>query len=120
MKPLTTQMATLAMRCNSSCPKASTLSFIVCGDSLAESINTLKSGGQLISITNSDPDRPDDISFEYVFVEPNAKQLKHIQELADDGKIEVPISKTYALDQAGQALRDIESLHTQGKTVVTP
>ena len=90
------------------------------GDSLAESINTLKSGGQLISITNSDPDRPDDVSFEYVFVEPNAKQLKHIQELADDGKIEVPISKTYALDQAGQALRDIESLHTQGKTVVTP
>lgn len=90
------------------------------GDSLEQSIDTLKSGGQLISITNSDPDRPDDIDFEYVFVEPNAKQLKHIQELADDGKIEVPISKTYALEEAGQALRDIESLHTRGKTIITP
>jgi len=90
------------------------------GDSLAESIDTLNSGGQLISITNSDPDRPDDINFNYVFVEPNAKQLGHIRELVDEGRVRVPVSKTYSLDEAGQALKDIESLHSRGKTVVTP
>jgi NADPH:quinone reductase-like Zn-dependent oxidoreductase len=90
------------------------------GDSLEQSIGTLKSGGQLISITNSDPDRPDDTQFQYVFVEPNAKQLDHISKLVDDGKIRVPVSKTYSLDETGQALKDIESLHAQGKTVITP
>ncbi|MDZ7680283.1 MAG: NADP-dependent oxidoreductase [Fodinibius sp.] len=90
------------------------------GNSLEQSIDTLKSGGQLISITNSDPDRPDDIQFQYVFVEPNATQLQHIQELADDGFLTMPVSNTYTLDEAGQALQDIESLHSRGKSIVTP
>ena len=90
------------------------------GDSLKQSIGTLKSGGQLISITNRDPDRPDDIQFQYVFVEPNARQLQDIQELVEDGKVTVPVSKTYSLEEVAQALKDIESLHSQGKTVVIP
>lgn len=90
------------------------------GDSLKQSVGTLKSGGQLISITNRNPDVPDDINFQYVFVEPNAKQLKHIQELTDDGKIAVPVSKTFELDEVGIALQQIESLHTRAKTVITP
>lgn len=90
------------------------------GNSLEQSIVTLKSGGQLISITNSDPDIPEDINFQYVFVEPNAKQLKHIQQLADEGKVQVPVSKTYDLDEVETALQEIESLHTRGKTVITP
>lgn len=90
------------------------------GNSLEQSMGTLKSGGQLISITNSDPDIPEDINFQYVFVEPNAKQLKHIQQLADEGKVQVPVSKTYDLDEVETALQEIESLHTRGKTVITP
>lgn len=90
------------------------------GNSLDQSIDTLKSGGQLISITNSQPDVPDDISFQYVFVEPNASQLQHIQELADKGKISVPIFTTFDLEEVGTALQEIESLHTRGKTVITP
>ncbi|PAU95095.1 zinc-binding oxidoreductase [Aliifodinibius salipaludis] len=90
------------------------------GNSLEQSIGTLKSGGQLISITNSDPEIPEDINFQYVFVEPNAKQLKHIQQLADEGKVQVPVSKTYDLDEVETALQEIESLYTRGKTVITP
>ncbi|WP_440999574.1 NADP-dependent oxidoreductase [Fodinibius sp. SL11] len=90
------------------------------GNSLNQSIDTLKSGGQLISITNRSPEIPDDIKFQYVFVEPNAKQLTHIQQLADDGHIKVPVSKTFDLDEVATALQEIESLHTQGKTVITP
>ncbi|MEL7832921.1 NADP-dependent oxidoreductase [Fodinibius sp. Rm-B-1B1-1] len=90
------------------------------GDSLKQSIGSLKSGGQLISITNRNPDIPDDIDFRYVFVEPNAKQLKHIQELTDEGKISVPVSKTFDLNEVDSALQEIESLHSRGKTVITP
>lgn len=90
------------------------------GESLDQSIGTLKSGGQLISITNRNPEIPGDITFQYVFVEPNAKQLKHIQQLADEGHIKVPVSKTFELGEVSTALQEIESLHTRGKTVITP
>ena len=90
------------------------------GDSLSQSADTLKKGGRMISITDSDPDRRDDILFQYVFVEPNAGQQKHLQELADDGKFKMPVSKTFRLKETGTALQEIESLHSRGKTVIIP
>lgn len=90
------------------------------GDSLKQSIDTLKNGGQLISITNSNPDVSDDINFQYVFVEPNASQLEEIGEMVEEGKIKVPISETYNLNEVGEALQRIESLHTRGKIIITP
>lgn len=90
------------------------------GDSLKQSHDRLKEGGRLVSITNSDPERRDDVRFQYVFVEPNAVQLEHLSELADAGKLKVPVSKTFKLDDAQQALQEIESLHTRGKTVIKP
>ncbi len=90
------------------------------GDSLKKSHDRLKGSGRLISITNSDPERRDDVHFQYVFVEPNAAQLEHLSELADSGKLKVPVSKTFKLDDAQQALQEIESLHTRGKTVIKP
>lgn len=90
------------------------------GDSLSQSKGTLKSGGRLVSITNSKPSVPDDVIFQYVFVEPNAAQLDHLRELADDGKLIAPVSGNYTLENAADALREIESLHTRGKLVVTP
>lgn len=88
------------------------------GDSLEQSIDTLKSGGQLISITDSNPDIPDNINFQYVFVEPNASQLEDIRELVDEGNIKVPVSQTYSLKEVPEALQRIESLHTRGKTII--
>ena len=92
------------------------------GESLKQVMETdvLKSDGYLISITNSNPDISRDINFQYVFVEPNAAQLEHIRELADAGKIRVPVSKTFPLEDTIEALEQIESLHTQGKLVITP
>jgi len=89
------------------------------GDSLNQSKTTLKPGGRLISITNSEPDVPEDVTFQYVFVEPNAQQLDHLRQLADEGNLTLPVTETYSLDEAGAALRDIESLHTRGKRVIT-
>ena len=90
------------------------------GDSLKQSVNTLKEDGRLISITNSNPGRRDDVYFEYVFVEPNAVQLEHLAQLADEGHISVHVSKTYDLAETGKALGEIEKLHTRGKIVITP
>ncbi|MEP1151228.1 MAG: NADP-dependent oxidoreductase [Balneola sp.] len=80
----------------------------------------LKKDGHLISITNRNPEINDDVNFQYVFVEPNATQLQHIQELTDDGKVKVHVSKTYSLEETGQALKDVQTLHTRGKLVITP
>lgn len=92
------------------------------GNSFTEVMETdvLKEGGKVVSITKSKPDISDDIEFKYVFVEPNAEQLEHIAGLADNGKIKVPVSNTYSLEEARQALQEIEKLHTRGKLVITP
>lgn len=90
------------------------------GDTLERSLKTLKDDGKLVSITKSNPDIDSSIEFEYVFVEPNSKELDHLRELVEEGKIQVPISKTYTLEETGEALKDIQSLHSRGKTVILP
>lgn len=92
------------------------------GDTLDQVMETgvLKKDGHLISITNRNPETNDDVNFQYVFVEPNATQLQHIQELTDDGKVKVHVSKTYNLEEADQALKDVQTLHTRGKLVIAP
>ncbi len=90
------------------------------GDSLKQSHDRLKKDGRLISITNSDPERRDDVHFQYVFVEPNAVQLEQLSTLADSGALKVPVTKTFKLEDTQDALQEIESLHTRGKTVIKP
>lgn len=90
------------------------------GDALQKSINALKDGGKLVSITKSKPDISSNIAFEYVFVEPNSKQLDHLRELVDEGKVSVPVSKTFSLENTEEALKQIQTLHTRGKIVITP
>lgn len=92
------------------------------GNSLSECMETgvLKKDGSVVSITKSKPEPEWHVSYDYVFVEPNAAQLKHIAELADDDKIKVPATKTFALVDAQKALKEVETLHTRGKLVITP
>lgn len=92
------------------------------GNSLQESMETgvLKKDGTLVSITKSQPEIDDDINFQYLFVEPNTAQLEHIGKLADEGKIKVPVSKTFGLEEVSKALTEIETLHSRGKLIITP
>jgi len=90
------------------------------GNTLDQTKNQLKKGGRLISITNRKPKVSDDIKFQYVFVEPNSAQLNHLSEIADSGNLKIHISKTYILDEAKDALKEIETLHSRGKTVILP
>jgi len=88
------------------------------GDTLQKSIKSLKNDGKLVSITKSKPDIKPNIAFKYVFVEPNSKQLDHLRELIEEGKIKVPVSKIYSLEETKEALKQIQSLHTKGKIVI--
>jgi NADPH:quinone reductase-like Zn-dependent oxidoreductase len=90
------------------------------GESMQQSLVALKPSGKLVSILNQGEGLNPDIHFQFVFVEPNARQLEELRELAEAGKLKVHISKTYSLNDAAEALKQIESLHTTGKIVIVP
>ncbi|WP_051205340.1 NADP-dependent oxidoreductase [Salinimicrobium xinjiangense] len=90
------------------------------GDSLQQSLKGLKKSGKLVSILNQGEDLDPNIDFEFVFVEPHAKQLESFREMVEEGKITVKVNQTYSLEEAAEALKQIETLHTTGKIVVVP
>ena len=90
------------------------------GETLEQSLPALKPNGTLVSILNQGENIDPKINFHYVFVEPNASQLDHLRELAESGRLKVHVSKTYSLDEAVEALNQIQSGHTTGKIVLVP
>lgn len=90
------------------------------GETLHQSLSALKSTGMLVSILNHGENIDKHIRFQYVFVEPNATELAHLCELAEKGKLQVPVSKTFNLDNAVEAFKQIETHHTTGKIVIVP
>lgn len=92
------------------------------GNSLSESMEAeiLSDDGKVVSITKSKPEDGWNVAYEYVFVEPNSSQLNHMAELAEQGKLKVPSTKTYSLDETAEALKAVETLHNRGKLIITP
>lgn len=90
------------------------------GESLMQSTKALKPSGKLVSILNQGEDIDDKIDFQFVFVEPNSKQLDHYRELVEEGKITVEVSEVYSLQEVPNALKQIQTLHTTGKIVIVP
>ncbi len=46
--------------------------------------------------------------------------LAELAGLIDHGELEVPIAKTFGLDQVRDAYRELERRHTRGKIVLIP
>lgn len=90
------------------------------GESLQQSLKALKPSGTLVSILNQGTDLDPAINFKYVFVEPNAYQLDELRKLTEAGKLSVHVSRRYSLNDAAEALQQIQSLHTTGKMVIVP
>ncbi|RDV14897.1 NADP-dependent oxidoreductase [Pontibacter diazotrophicus] len=90
------------------------------GETLEQSLAALKKNGTLVSILNHGENIDKSINFHYVFVEPNARQLEHLRELAESGKLKVHVSNTYSLDETAEAMQQIQTLHTTGKIVIVP
>lgn len=90
------------------------------GETLQQSLSALKPSGKLVSILHNGEGLDPAIDFEYVFVEPNATQLDHLREFADAGHLKVHVSGTFSLDEAAEALKQIQTTHTTGKIIVVP
>ncbi|MFC8369654.1 MULTISPECIES: NADP-dependent oxidoreductase [unclassified Streptomyces] len=86
------------------------------GDALKASANLLAPEGRLASITD-----PEVVGYggRYWFVRPDAQDLQHLSDLADQGTITIHVSKTFPLDQAAAAHRLNQEGRTRGKIVVT-
>jgi NADPH:quinone reductase-like Zn-dependent oxidoreductase len=50
----------------------------------------------------------------------SAGVLAELAQLIDEGRLEVPIAKVYALDDVRDAFRELERRHTRGKIVLRP
>jgi len=92
------------------------------GDTLTQSLATLKPNGRLISVLNDGKNLPlpAGVHFQHVMAQPSVADLDHLRGLADAGKLTVPIVATFSLDNTKQAFEQIETHHTTGKVVIVP
>lgn len=92
------------------------------GAALADSPDVMGSEGRLVSIV--DPvvcgelaDKGFNVQF--VFVEPNAKQLDELSRLVEAGELKTHLAAVLPLEEAVRAHELIETQHTRGKIVLT-
>ncbi|CAM4141550.1 hypothetical protein F901_02898 [Acinetobacter dispersus] len=115
------------------------------GKTLEKSLNVVKRGGRIISISGP-PDRAfaeaikanwllkfiipllswsirnkakkRDITYSFLFMQPNGSQLSQIAELVEAGKIKPIIDKEYPFSQMNEALQYVNTGRTKGKVVL--
>jgi NADPH2:quinone reductase len=91
------------------------------GKVLADSLNLLKPGGRLVSIIEQvDPAlaKQHRIQFEYVFVEPDGRELKQIGDMVTTGEVVPPHIEEMPLSDAPRAQEMSRKGHTKGKIVL--
>ena len=76
----------------------------------------LKEGGRLASPLGAAGEGPGRFN---VMADPTPANLTRLAELLDTGALRVPIQRSYALEQAGEALAALPTTHTQGKLSLT-
>lgn len=86
------------------------------GEALRVSAETLAPDGRLASVTDVEV-----FSYggRYAFVRPDATDLAHLAELAEQGIISVHVDRVFPLEQAADAYRLNEEGRTRGKIVVS-
>ncbi|WP_225838372.1 NADP-dependent oxidoreductase [Streptomyces sp. NK08204] len=86
------------------------------GEALSISAELLASEGRLVSIAD-----PDVVGYggRYCFVRPDAEDLRHLSELAEQGVVSVHVQQTFPLDRTADAHRVNQEGRTRGKIVVT-
>ncbi len=86
------------------------------GGAAAQSVELLADRSRLISITDAEAI---DLGGRVVWGRPEGRALTELAELADSGRFTMNVARTYRLDEAADAWRDIQSGHTRGKIVLT-
>lgn len=87
------------------------------GHSLDSATSLLKPTGVVSSI--ADPRARTEFGGHYIWVRPDADDLAHLARWVDGGDLHVEVARTYPLERAADAYRDLEGGHTRGKIVVT-
>jgi NADPH:quinone reductase len=75
----------------------------------------LKDGARVASPTNAAGDGPGRTN---VMSVPTTDNLRRLAQMLDTGSLRVPVSRTYELDHAGDALQALAGRHTQGKLAI--
>ncbi|SKA74002.1 NADP-dependent oxidoreductase [Enterovibrio nigricans] len=93
------------------------------GDTQLKSLNVLKRGGKLVSITGVTGEteakaKTLGVSAEFVFVQANGEQLRHIAEMVDAGELAVTVAQTFSLDDVTTAFDISAQGRVRGKLVM--
>ncbi|MGW0878827.1 NADP-dependent oxidoreductase [Streptomyces sp. NPDC002671] len=86
------------------------------GEALRVSAELLAPEGRMASVAD-----PDVVGYggHYCFVRPDAEDLRHLSELAEQGVVSVHVQETFPLDRTADAHRVSQEGRTRGKIVVT-
>ncbi len=104
-------------------PKGVDVAYDTVGGEVQErTVATVRKGGALVTILAPTPaaQQAKGIRLHYVFVAPNAAQLKRLAALADAGRLRTHLAAVLPLEQAAEAHRLIQTGHTRGKIVLVP
>jgi NADPH2:quinone reductase len=75
----------------------------------------LKDGARVASPTGAAGEGP---GRTMVMAQPTTANLDRVAQLLDSGALKVPVQDTYPLDRAAEALRALDTSHTQGKLAI--
>ena len=90
--------------------------------SAEQTMRILKKGGKYVSLTASPPDNLANrygIKARSLIFQSNARQLKEIVSLVEQGKVKISIDKTFSLLDAREAMEYQKLGHTKGKNVLS-
>jgi NADPH:quinone reductase-like Zn-dependent oxidoreductase len=82
----------------------------------APDASLLKEGGRLASPLGAAGDGPGRFN---IIAQPTPANLQRLAELLDSGALRVPLTRSYRLEQAGEALQAFSTTHKQGKLGLT-
>lgn len=93
------------------------------GETQIRSAELVRRGGTLVTILAPQAEtetalRRRGAKLAYVFVAPNAAQLRKLSSLAESGRLRVHLAATLPLSEAAEAHRRIQGGHTRGKIVL--
>jgi NADPH:quinone reductase-like Zn-dependent oxidoreductase len=87
------------------------------GESITQSVELVSDPQRTAS--NVDPQAVLEAGGQYCFVEPNSGELQQLVDMVAAGTIIVDIEKTFPLEQAADAHRQLQENHVRGKLVIT-
>lgn len=90
---------------------------LVGGRTLEATPELLLPGGRLASV--HEPGTVTALGGTYVFVRPDATDLAALVRYVDEGRLRVPVARTFPLSEAAEAHRLLEDGHVAGKLVLT-